>query len=120
MSAKWYLRLTTVRDVLTDKIDEISAIPKFGQTEYAFVITGWVPVEDLPKLRGEISASFGDDVIVNQKEITEKDMAETPVALDNPSYMKPFEFVLNARGTRNTAPWIRRGRSSSSIRCSSA
>jgi V/A-type H+/Na+-transporting ATPase subunit I len=98
MSSKWYLRLTTVRDVLTDKIDEISAIPKFGQTEYAFVITGWVPVKDLSKLRTEMSAAFGDDVIVNQKEITEQDMEDTPVALDNPAFMKPFEFILNARG----------------------
>ena len=29
----------TIRDVLVDQIDEIVAIPKFGRTEYAFVIT---------------------------------------------------------------------------------
>jgi V/A-type H+-transporting ATPase subunit I len=98
MSSTWFLRLSTIRDVLTDKIDEITAIPKFGQTEYAFVITGWVPVKDLATLRKEVSASFGDDVIVNQKEITEKDMEDTPVALDNPAFMKPFEFILNQRG----------------------
>jgi len=98
MSARWLLRLTTVRDVLTDKIDEIAAIPKFGQTEYAFVITGWLPVADLGMLEKDMQASFGVDVIVNRKEITEKDMEETPVQLDNPTAMKPFEFILNARG----------------------
>jgi V/A-type H+-transporting ATPase subunit I len=98
MSAKWLLRLTTIRDVLTDKIDEIAAIPKFGQTEYAFVITGWLPAVDLAVLEKEIQASFGMDVIVNRKEITEKDMEETPVALDNPDAMKPFQFILSQRG----------------------
>ena len=52
MSAKWYLRLATIRDVLTDKIDEIAAIPKFGQTEYAFVITGWILSRTSPSSRG--------------------------------------------------------------------
>lgn len=98
MSAKWYLRLTTIRDVLTDKVDEIAAIPKFGQTEYAFIITGWVPLEDIKELRAGLAASFGQDVIVNQLEITEKDFEDTPVALRNPKALRPFEFILNARG----------------------
>jgi V/A-type H+-transporting ATPase subunit I len=98
MSAKWLLRLTTIRDVLTDKIDEISAIPKFGQTEYAFVITGWLPASDLGELKSDLVASFGQDVIVNQMEIGEKDFEDTPVALKNPKALAPFEFILNARG----------------------
>jgi len=98
MSAKWYLRLTTVRDVLTDKIDEIAAIPKFGQTEYAFIITGWLPVEDVKELKSGLTASFGQDVIVNQLEIGEKDFEDTPVALKNPKALSPFEFILKQRG----------------------
>ncbi len=99
MSAKWYLRLATVRDVLTDKIDEIATIPKFGQTEYAFVITGWIPAADLAELEAEMKAAFGMDVIISRKEITEKDMAETPVALSNTKALKPFETLLGVYGT---------------------
>jgi V/A-type H+/Na+-transporting ATPase subunit I len=98
MSSKWYLRLTTTRDVLTDKLDEISAIPKFGQTEYAFVVTGWVPVDDLGNLRKEVKAAFGDDVIINQLEINEKEFADTPVAMKNTKVMAPFEFLVAQRG----------------------
>ena len=98
MSAKWLLRLTTIRDVLTDKIDEISAIPKFGQTEYAFVITGWIPSSDLGELKADLVASFGQDVIVNQMEIGEKDFEDTPVALKNSKALAPFEFILKQRG----------------------
>jgi len=99
MSAKWYLRLATVRDVLTDKIDEIATIPKFGQTEYAFVITGWIPASDLSELESEMQASFGMDVIIRRLEIEEKDFENTPVALKNSKVMAPFEFILKQRGT---------------------
>jgi V/A-type H+-transporting ATPase subunit I len=94
MSNSWYTKLTTVRDVLMDKIDETSAIPKFGQTEYAFVITGWLPVEGIKEFRRVISDKFGADIIVNQLEIDEHDYPETPVALKNPKWVEPSAWVM--------------------------
>jgi V/A-type H+-transporting ATPase subunit I len=98
MSAKWYLRLTTIRDVLSDRIDEISAIPKFGQTDYAFVVAGWIPVVDIADLRRSLAKRFGEDVIVSQLEIDEHDFAETPVSVVNRKEVAPFEMLLNFRG----------------------
>lgn len=99
MSSKWYLRLTTIRDVLSDRIDEISAIPKFGQTEYAFVISGYTPVGGVPELRKSLIGNFGEDVIVNQLEIDEHDFPDVPVALQNPKAIAPFAWIMrNTRG----------------------
>jgi V/A-type H+/Na+-transporting ATPase subunit I len=98
MSSKWYTKLSTARDVLVDRIDEIVAIPQFGRTEYAFMIDGWIPVADLPKLEGDLKSRFADDVIVTQLEISEKDFANAPVALDNPEYLKPFESLMGVMG----------------------
>jgi V/A-type H+-transporting ATPase subunit I len=95
MSNTWYMKLTTIRDVLVDKIDETAAIPKFGQTEYAFVITGWLPVEGVKDFRKQIADAFGPDVIVNQLEIDEKDFEETPVVLKNPKFAQPSEWVMS-------------------------
>ena len=95
MSNTWYMKLTTIRDVLVDKIDETSAIPKFGQTEYAFVITGWLPVDEVKDFRNQISNEFGGDVIVNQLEIDEHDFPDTPVALKNPKFAQPSEWVMS-------------------------
>ncbi|MRS12690.1 MAG: hypothetical protein EG823_06425 [Actinobacteria bacterium] len=95
MSRVWYTKLTTIRDVLVDKIDETSAIPKFGQTEYAFVITGWLPVDGVKDFRKMISDKFGADVIVNQLEIDEHDYAETPVALQNRKWVEPSSWVMS-------------------------
>jgi V/A-type H+-transporting ATPase subunit I len=98
MSSKWYLRLTTIRDVLSDRIDEISAIPKFGQTEYAFVVSGWIPVDGIADLRKSLMAAFGEEVIVNQLEIDEHDFSEVPVSLQNRKEVAPFEWMLSLRG----------------------
>jgi len=95
MSTMWYTKLATVRDVLVDKIDEGSAIPKFGATEYAFVITGWLPVDGVKDFRKYISDKFGPDVIVNQLEIDEKDYEDTPVAMKNPKWVQPSEAVMS-------------------------
>ncbi len=94
MSVKWYVKLSTIRDVLSDKVEEISAIPKFGQTEYAFVITGWLPVEHVKPLRRAVVERFNTDVIINQLEIDEHEFEETPVALNNPKWVQPSEWVM--------------------------
>jgi V/A-type H+-transporting ATPase subunit I len=99
MSDKWYLKLTTIRDVLGDKLAEVDAIPKFGQTDYTFVITGWIPVDDLDDFKGRIQARFGDRIIVDQKEIKEEDFDETPVAMKNSGMVKPFQSLLFISGT---------------------
>ncbi len=95
MSAQWYLKLSIIRDVLVDKIDEISAIPKFGQTEYAFVITGWLPVDEVKNFRRTIIEEFGTDVIVNQLEIDEREFEDTPVALKNPKWAEPASWAMS-------------------------
>ena len=95
MSNTWYMKLTTIRDVLVDKIDETSAIPKFGQTEYAFVITGWLPVDGVKDFRKMISDKFGPDVIVNQLEIDQHDYEETPVSLKNPQWVQPASAAMS-------------------------
>ncbi|MBS3955920.1 MAG: hypothetical protein KGZ40_00085 [Clostridiales bacterium] len=98
MSKRWLLRLTVIRDVMIDKICEIEAIPKFGRTEYAFVIDGWIPVADLGELERAIASRWGDRIIVNRTEITEEEYAETPVAVKNPKAIAPFQQLIKVRG----------------------
>lgn len=98
MSNTWQLKLTAVRDVLADKVDEIAAIPKFGRTEYAFVITGWVPADEVSKVRRAIASEWGDEVIVEESEIGEKEFSETPVAMKNASIVSPFQVVTTLKG----------------------
>ncbi|MHB1020391.1 MAG: V-type ATP synthase subunit I, partial [Coriobacteriia bacterium] len=94
MSNTWYAKLATVRDVLVDKIDEGSAIPKFGATEYAFVITGWLPVNEIKDFERYVADKFGPDVIVNQLEIDECEFCDVPVAMKNPKWVQPSQMAM--------------------------
>ncbi len=98
LSKSWRDRLLAARDVLIDRIAEIEEIPKFGRTQYAFVISGWIPVPDLQELRNRVSDRWADDVIIDQTEIGEGEYADIPVALKNPKAMEPFQKLLGVYG----------------------
>ncbi len=98
MSIKWELRLLAIRDVLTDKIDEVGVIPKFGCTDYTFVISGWTPLADFEELSREILKRWGAEVVVSKTEIKEDMYAETPVAVKNPKRVAPYSMLMNVRG----------------------
>jgi V/A-type H+-transporting ATPase subunit I len=98
LSETWYLKFATIRDVLADKLDEIRAIPKFGQTDFAFVISGWIPVADLPDLRKLIESSFRDDVIISQVAVSDEEFNDTPVAVKNNALVQPFSMLMNVKG----------------------
>ena len=98
MSMKWTTKLCAIRDVLVDRTAEIEAIPKFGRTEYAFVINGWMPVEDVPELRSTIKERWRDDIIIGETEIREEDFANTPVAMKNDPRVAPFQSLLGVYG----------------------
>jgi len=99
LSAEWYVKLSAARDVLLDRIDEIIAIPKFGKTDYAFIITGWTPASDVKALTASLQDRFHGEVMVTQKEITDAEMENTPVALRNTRYAAPFQGLLGFMGT---------------------
>ncbi len=98
LSDTWAEKLTAIRDVLIDKMAEIEAIPQFGRTEYAFVITGWMPVEDVPALEKSLAERWSQDIIVQQTEIKETEYAETPVAMKNDPRVAPFQKLLGFYG----------------------
>lgn len=99
MSKSWHMRLSTARDVLTDRVDEIVAIPKFGSTEYAFMVEGWIPVDDLQDLTNRIRDRFGDEIIVTQVAIDEHEFDETPVAMRNSAFATPYQALLGFMGS---------------------
>jgi len=98
MSILWETRLVAIRDVLIDRINELGAIPKFGCTEYAFVVGGWIPAKDFDELDREIRKRWGNEILVTKTEIREDMFAETPVAVQNTKLVAPFGLLANVRG----------------------
>jgi V/A-type H+-transporting ATPase subunit I len=94
LSARWYIELFAVQQVLRDSYDEMSVFNKFGQTDFTFVIVGWVPRKYLAKTKKNLMDSFGNRVIINELPQTPEQMEEAPTFYDNPRIVKPFEYLM--------------------------
>ena len=95
IAGSWYQQLRVIRSVLEDRVNEANVYGSFGQTEYTFVIAGWVPSRALNRLTKAVTEGFGNRVVVNVIPIDKEEIAEAPVFYDNPWFVKPFEFLMN-------------------------
>ncbi|MGA2698477.1 MAG: V-type ATP synthase subunit I [Methanoregula sp.] len=94
LSNTWYQELVVIKRQLEIIHGELGAYRNFGVSEYTFVIMGWIPKNYLKRTRNMLKDAFVDRVIVNELPVTEKDMENAPVCYDNPSWVKPFEFIM--------------------------
>ncbi len=97
-SAAWYTRLLAIRNVLTDRCGELEVAYYAGQTDYTFVIEGWVPRRELNKMKEALNEEFEGKVLVSEIEVTEEEREKAPVILDNPFWAKPYELVMGIFG----------------------
>ena len=94
LSTEWYQELAVLKKVLDDRNEEAGVFGKFGQTEYTFVIQGWIPKKYLQRTKEALKNAFGNRVIVNELEMSPEKMDEAPTFYDNPAIVKPFEFLM--------------------------
>jgi V/A-type H+-transporting ATPase subunit I len=94
LSTEWYQELAVLKKVLEDRNEEAGVYGKFGQTEYTFVILGWIPKKYLQRTKDALKDNFGTRVIVNELEVSQERMDDAPTFYDNPAIIKPFEFLM--------------------------
>ena len=94
LAAEWYQELAVLKRVLEDRNEEAGVFNKFGQTEYTFLILGWIPKKYLNLTKEALNKTFGNRVIVLELEVSPEKMDEAPTFYDNPAIVKPFEFLL--------------------------
>jgi V/A-type H+-transporting ATPase subunit I len=93
LSKQWYPELAVLKEVLEDRNEELSVFSKFGETDFTFVIIGWVPKKQLKKTRDGLKQAFKGRVIVNDLSATPEELDNAPSFYDNPRIVKPFEFL---------------------------
>jgi V/A-type H+-transporting ATPase subunit I len=99
LSAEWYQELAVLKKVLEDRKEEAGVFGKFGQTEYTFLIEGWVPKKFLKRTKEALNTTFGKRIIVIELDVSPEKMDDAPTFYDNPSFVKPFEFLIRIIGT---------------------
>ena len=89
---RWRPIYSTVLDWTGERLSLLSASASAFQTKMCFFINGWVPASNIDGLKKQLTASFGNQVVVEEKEMLEEDLERVPVMLKNPAYFKPFEL----------------------------
>lgn len=80
------------RQAVVARLEQLSAIRSLGATPHTFVLSGWVPTEEIEELRAELDTEVGQEVVVHEAEIESGE--EPPVLLSNPELARPFESFL--------------------------
>jgi V/A-type H+-transporting ATPase subunit I len=86
--------LTALQQILADRNEELNVFSKLGQTDYTFVLIGWIPKKFFKNTKNELRDNFGGRVLVNEIPITPDEMANAPTFYDNPRIVKPFEYLM--------------------------
>lgn len=94
LGRSWRERLTLWSRYLHDCLDAYHILAQFGETEYTFVIVGWVPTHAVEQLTTTLHQELGDMMLVTTKPITAEIKARVPVALHNPPLVRPFESLV--------------------------
>lgn len=82
-------------DTYSWKFDNLKQKNNTSNSDYAFIITGWIPQNKILLLRKIISQITNSYEIIIEK-IHKNE--EIPILLENPKYLKPFEAVTNIYG----------------------
>ncbi|MBN1218658.1 MAG: hypothetical protein JXM69_07010 [Anaerolineae bacterium] len=94
LAQQWRPRLLTWQALLRDYLAQIDVCTNFGQTDYTFVINGWVPEHQLARIETALASEVGDEVMIVNLPLRPEEEAQAPVMFDNPSFVKPFEPLV--------------------------
>ena len=83
---------------LSNRVGQLDAISSFGETEYAFIVAGYIPTRDLPELRKMVEDLWEDTVTVDEIAIDPHDFPEVPIKLENKGRFRAFQTVLGVWG----------------------
>jgi V/A-type H+-transporting ATPase subunit I len=94
VTEKYSTKLLAARNAIHDRVETLEAVPKFGQTEQVFIISGWLPEDEVEPMEKRLAEEFGNKVIVTVIDIREEhEEEETPVALKNSPFVRYFEVI---------------------------
>ncbi len=110
-SEKWYVRLLVLKQTLRDRLEELEVPSQMGQTDFTFVINGWIPTNKLDVLKKMLTDEFDGNLHFEELKPSPKELEEAPVVFENPSLVKPFELIMNIfppprYGTIDPTPFI--------------
>jgi V/A-type H+-transporting ATPase subunit I len=93
LSAEWQSRLVQWQACLRDRLEEFAVLAHFGETDQTFVLFGWTPEREVPRVRAALAADSGKAVFMQLLPLKPEE-ERAPVALDNPGPARPFQSLV--------------------------
>ena len=85
--------LLALKAVCDDRFSRLNAISNFAQTDYAFIIQGWIPTARLENFSAQVQSVSRSPIVIRQLHSRET-VNTPPVRLSNASPVRPFEQLL--------------------------
>ncbi|MEJ2704307.1 MAG: V-type ATPase 116kDa subunit family protein, partial [Sedimentisphaerales bacterium] len=85
--------LLALKAVCDDRLSRFDAISNFAQTDYTFIIHGWVPTTHIETLSARVQSASNSPIVV-QKLHSRETINTPPVRLSNANPIRPFEQLL--------------------------
>lgn len=76
------------------RLSQLEVVRLVGATAHTFVLFGWVPREELPRLQALLADRVGPAVVCHEMPLTAEDHEQAPVLLKNPPPARPYEFLV--------------------------
>jgi len=86
---EWYTLLGGLRA----ELEQLEAAALVGETDRTFVAAYWVPKREVDRLRGELEARVGGEIVVQELPVGRYD-EKMPVLMSNPKAVRPFEGLV--------------------------
>jgi V/A-type H+-transporting ATPase subunit I len=78
---------------LEEQLALLQATAAIYETEMCFVVSGWLPADQLERLRERVAGQFSGRVLVEEKAIQQEELERVPTQLYNRGYFQPFELL---------------------------
>ena len=95
VSRRWSEPLRQAHRMAQDRLARLRAIADCGETDHAFVISGWVPTERCKLLASALEETLQRRVTLLEHAIRREEYDAVPVVLRNPGCVQPFELLLS-------------------------
>lgn len=92
LAQQWRSHLLAWQTLLRDHLAQLELCAQFGQTDYTFVIEGWLPQTRLTELEINLKREVGEEIIIEVLPLAEQE--SVPVLFDNPRLVRPFEPLV--------------------------
>lgn len=101
LSGQWYASVAALEEALSIEARKLEVYGRIGAGETVFALEGWVPTRSVPPLEAALAAATQDRTGLYRVPTSD----EAPTLLDNPSWVRRFEFFIRFYALPQSSEW---------------